>query len=166
MRSFTLRTSWKRPATLRTLMARPVVRRVLRGAIGLAAKGVGMGAAKAVDAGGAMGATGIVGAARQCRRVGRRVRWRNIEVPRRAAMLRLRMRCWMWRLGRLRRMRLVRVLQALMVDADGVGVADGGGDVGLRVRRRARLQLRRVLGRRLVAMRMSLVLRLRRLAKR
>jgi hypothetical protein len=72
-------------------MERRVERRELRGAIGLAVKG----AAKAVDAGGAMGATGIVGVARQCRRVGRRVRWRNIEVPRRAAMLRLRMRCWM-----------------------------------------------------------------------
>lgn len=40
MRSSTLRTSWKRPAMLRTLMEPRVVRRELRGAIGLVWKRV------------------------------------------------------------------------------------------------------------------------------
>lgn len=58
MRSFTLRTLWKRPATLRTLMARRVVS-VRLAEIGRVGKVVEMGVASAGDVGGAMGATGI-----------------------------------------------------------------------------------------------------------
>ena len=39
------------------------------------------------------------------------------------------------------RKRLVRVLRVRMDSAGGVGVADGGGDVGLRVRDRVRRRL-------------------------
>ena len=169
MRSFTLRTLWKRPETLRILMARRRWIERLAG-IDLGVKGVRRGVAKAaeiaVDAVGGMGGIGIVARARRCPLVRTR-RWKSRVVLRRAAMRRLRMRGWKLRLGLVgKRKRLARVLRVRTGSAGGVVVADGGGDVGLRVRRRARLQLRRVLGLRLVAMRMSLVLRLRRLAKR
>jgi len=142
MRSFTLRTLWKRPETLRTLMARRRVAGIVRlGVSGLGAKdvlrdGVRV-AAKAVDAGGAMGAIGIVETVRRCRRIAaRRARWKRLGV-----LLRLRMRCWMRRRVLGKKMRLVRVLRVRMVSAGGVDVADGGVDVGLRVRLRQRRQL-------------------------
>jgi hypothetical protein len=72
MRSFTLRTSWKRPETLRTLMAQRAAASVRRGASGLVARGVARVAVKAVDAGGGMGAIGIAGAVRRCRRLAAR----------------------------------------------------------------------------------------------
>jgi hypothetical protein len=81
MPSFTLRTSWKKPATLRILKALRVwivrlagIVRVVRAAV----RDVGM----AVDVGGAMGV--IVDRVRRCRLFAmRRVRWRSIAVLRR-----------------------------------------------------------------------------------
>jgi hypothetical protein len=78
MLSFTLRTSWKKPETLQTLMVRRRVAGIVRpGGIGLvrkagvkgvrkvAAMGVGTGAAIVVVGGGGMDGTGIVDRARR-----------------------------------------------------------------------------------------------------
>jgi len=147
MRSFTLRTSWKKPETLRILMARRRWIEHLAG-IGLGVKGVRKDVAKAaeiaVDAVGGMGGIGIVGRARRCPLVRTR-RWKSRVVLRRAAMRRLRMRGWKLRLGLVgKRKRLARVLRVRTGSAGGVVVADGGGDVGLRAkaRRMRRLRLR------------------------
>jgi len=141
MPSFTLRTSWKKPETLQTLMARR--RWIVRLAgIGLArkveARGVRKDAAKVVGTGvggvGAMGGIEIVDRARRCR-FRLRVWRKSLGVLLRRAMRRLRTRCWTRRrvlVGM--KKRLVRVLRARMDSAGGVGVADGGGDVALRVR--------------------------------
>jgi hypothetical protein len=110
--------------------------------IGLArkveARGVRKDAAKVVGTGvggvGAMVATGIVDRARRCR-FRLRVWRKSLGVLLRRAMRRLRTRCWTRRrvLAGMKK-RLVRVLRARMDSAGGVGVADGGGDVALRVR--------------------------------
>ena len=71
----------------------------------------------------------------------RKLRWKRLGALRRGIMLLLTTRCWMQRRVRVRRMRLVRVLRVRMVSAGGVDVADGGVDVGLRVRLRQRRQL-------------------------
>jgi hypothetical protein len=108
------------------------------GASGLGVKGVRKDVAKAAeiaaDAVGGMGGIGIVDRARRCQ-LERKRRWKSRVVLRRAAMRRLRMRGWMLRLVLVgKRMRLVRVLRVRMDSAGGVGVADGGGDVGLRAK--------------------------------
>jgi len=143
MRSFTLRTSWKKPETLRTLMARRAAGSVRLGVSGLVVKDVRKDAAKGVGVGGEMGAIAIVVAVRRCRRIAvRRARWKRLGVLLRAAMRRLMMRCWMRRRVRVgMRKRLVRVLRVLMVSVGGVGVADGGVDAELRVRLRQRRRL-------------------------
>ena len=143
MRSFTLRTSWKKPETLRTLMARRAAGSVRLGVSGLVVKDVRKDAAKGVGVGGEMGAIAIVVAVRRCRRIAvRRARLKRLGVLLRAAMRRLMMRCWMRRRVRVgMRKRLVRVLRVLMVSVGGVGVADGGVDAELRVRLRQRRRL-------------------------
>jgi len=144
MRSFTLRTSWKKPETLRTLMARRrVVGTVRLGANGLGLRAVVKDEAKGVGAGGGMVAIAIVVAVRRCRRIAvRRARWKRLGVLLRAAMRRLMMRCWMRRRVRVgMRKRSVRVLRVLMVSVGGVGVADGVVDAELRVRLRQRRRL-------------------------
>jgi hypothetical protein len=111
---------------------------VRRGASGLVLRGVEKVAAKAVDAGGAMGATGIVGTVRR-RLLVRKRRWKRLGVLLQAVMLRLMTRCWMLRRVRMEmRKRLVRAHPVRMDSAGGVGVADGGGDAELRVRLRRR----------------------------
>jgi hypothetical protein len=109
------------------------------GAIGLGVKG----AESAVDVDVAMGAIGIVGTAKRCRRIAvRRFRFRRLGVLVRAIMLLSTTRCW--RLRRVlvgMRKRLARVLRERMGSAGGEGVADGGGDVGLRARARVRHRL-------------------------
>jgi len=150
MRSFTLRTSWKKPETLRILMARRRWIEHLAG-IGLGVKGVRKDVAKAaeiaVDAVGGMGGIGIVGRARRCPLVRTR-RWKSRVVLRRAAMRRLRMRGWKLRLGLVgKRKRLARVLRVRTGSAGGVVVADGGGDVALRAKARRtqrRMEIRRM----------------------
>ena len=150
MRSFTLRTSWKKPETLRILMARRRWIERLAG-IDLGVKGVRRGVAKAaeiaVDAVGGMGGIGIVGRARRCPLVRTR-RWKSRVVLRRAAMRRLRMRGWKLRLGLVgKRKRLARVLRVRTGSAGGVVVADGGGDVALRAKARRtqrRMEIRRM----------------------
>jgi len=150
MRSFTLRTSWKKPETLRILMARRRWIERLAG-IDLGVKGVRRGVAKAaeiaVDAVGGMGGIGIVARARRCPLVRTR-RWKSRVVLRRAAMRRLRMRGWKLRLGLVgKRKRLARVLRVRTGSAGGVVVADGGGDVALRAKARRtqrRMEIRRM----------------------
>ena len=144
MRSFTLRTSWKKPETLRILMARrrwierlAGIGLVVRGGLKVAVRDVETGA----DVVGGMGAIGIVDRVRRCRLVRMR-RWKRLGVLRRAAMLRWMTRCWMRRrvlVGM--RKRLVRVRRERMDSAGGVGVADGGGDAGLRAKARVRRRL-------------------------
>ena len=143
MRSFTLRTSWKKPETLRTLMARRAAGSVRLGVSGLVVKDVRKDAAKGVGVGGEMGAIAIVVAVRRCRRIAvRRARLKRLGVLLRAAMRRLMMRCWMRRRVRVgMRKRSVRVLRVLMVSVGGVGVADGVVDAELRVRLRQRRRL-------------------------
>jgi hypothetical protein len=132
-------------------MARRVAVSVRRGVSGLvvkdAARGVVKVAAMAVDAGGAMGAIGIVGAVRRCRPA-----WRVLS-KRLGATRRLMTRRWMLCSVREMRKRLVKARRVRMVSAGGVDVADGGGDVALRVRGRAS----RLMGRRLGMRQMSLV---------
>src|SRR6202789_758802 len=115
MRSFTLRTSWKRPERLRTLMAQLVERHVRRGAsvrgMRLGVKGV----AKAVDVDDAMGGTAIGVAVRLRLRLVRRLRWRSTG----ALHLRTTRRS-MQRRVRVRMRRLARALRGPMVDAGGV----------------------------------------------
>ena len=145
MPSFTLRTSWKRPETLRTLMARR--RWIVRLAgIGLVVRGVAKAAVMGVDADGGMVAIGIVEAVRRCRLAAmRKLRWKRLGV-----LLRLRTRCWTRRRVSVgRKKRLVTVHRVRMDRAGGVGVADGGVAAELRVKDRVR--------RRLAMKRMSLV---------